>query len=95
MMFVLNFARTVGTNVQSGVAMPKSLGKLFTTHPHSVGETYGDHFLVAMSYAGRLFCASCAAFLHALLPFLCVTTASRSIQAMHDEMSRRSPNSNA
>ncbi len=42
-----------------------------------------------MSYAGRLFAASCAAFVHALLPFLFVTTASSAIKAMYANMTRR------
>ena len=52
--------------------MQTSISKMFTDHPHAVGESYGEHFGVAMSYAGKLFLASCAAFVHALLPFLFV-----------------------
>ena len=70
-------------------AMPNSLKDLFTDHPHAVGETYGEHFGVAMSYSGRLFAASCAAFMHALLPFLFVTTASRAIKGMYANMTSR------
>ena len=51
--------------------MSNSLKDLFTDHPHAVGETYFEHFGVAMSYSGKLFAASCAAFTHAFLPFLC------------------------
>jgi hypothetical protein len=42
-----------------------------------------------MSYSGRLFAASCAAFVHAFVPFLCVTTASRAIKAMYANMTSR------
>ena len=69
--------------------MRNSLPSLFTDHPHAVGETYAEHFGAAMSYAGRLFAASCAAFVHALLPFLFVTTASHAIKSMHANMTRR------
>jgi Family of unknown function (DUF6356) len=70
-------------------AMANSLKEMFTDHPHAVGESYGEHFGVAMSYSGRLFAASCAAFVHALLPFLCVTTASSAIKSMYANMTRR------
>jgi hypothetical protein len=69
--------------------MRRSLEDLFTDHPHAVGETYTQHFGVAMSYSGRLFAASCAAFVHAFLPFLCVTTASKAIKQMYANMTSR------
>ena len=69
--------------------MQPSLKDLFTAHPHAAGESYGEHFGVAMSYSGRLFLASCAAFVHAFLPFLCVTTASRAIKSMYANMTKR------
>jgi hypothetical protein len=62
--------------------MVHSLEELFTAHPRAVGESYGEHFGVAMSYSLRLFAAAGAAFVHAFLPFLCVTTASRAIKGM-------------
>ena len=69
--------------------MRHSIEDLFTAHPHAVGETYGEHFGVALSYSGRLFRASCAALVHAFLPFLCVTTASAAIKRMYADMTRR------
>jgi len=69
--------------------MGESLKSLFTSHPDAVGESYGEHFGVAMSYSGKLFAASCAAFVHALLPFLFVTTASSAIKKMYANMTRR------
>lgn len=69
--------------------MQTPIKSLFMEHPHAVGETYGEHFGVAMSYAGRLFLAACAAFVHALLPFLFVTTASNAIKGMYANMTKR------
>jgi len=69
--------------------MSHGIKEMFTDHPQAVGETYGEHFGVAMSYAGRLFLAACAAFVHALLPFLFVTTASRAIKSMYASMTNR------
>lgn len=65
------------------------LKTLFTHHPDSVGETYGQHFGVAMSYAGRMAVASFCAFVHALLPFLFEKTASTMIRGMVAEMDAR------
>ncbi len=70
--------------------MPQSsLSKLFTDHPHSVGESYGEHFGVAMHYSGRLFAASFCAFVHAFLPFCFEKTASTMIRKMVADMDRR------
>jgi hypothetical protein len=81
-------AATIAPKLFEG-STPMSLKSLFTDHPRDVGETYGEHFGVAMGYSGRLFVASCAAFVHAFLPFLCTTTASRAIKAMYANMTQR------
>jgi Family of unknown function (DUF6356) len=62
---------------------------LFTAHPHAVGESYGEHFGVAMRYSGRLFYASFCAFVHAFLPFAYEKTASTMIRGMVADMDRR------
>ena len=63
--------------------MPK---RLFTEHPASVGESYGEHLLVAGRFGGRLLLAGLACLVHALLPFLFVKTGSNAIRALHEEM---------
>jgi hypothetical protein len=67
------------------------LKRLMTDHPHSVGESYGEHMRVALSFAGPLAVASAAAFVHAFLPFLCVTTASRTVKKLHARIVSRAP----
>ena len=62
---------------------------LFTSHPDAVGESYGEHFGVAMQYSGRLFAASFCAFTHTFLPFLFEKTASSMIRKMVADMDRR------
>jgi Family of unknown function (DUF6356) len=62
---------------------------LFTSHPDSLRESYFQHLGHAMSYAGRLFAAAVCAFIHALLPFLFERTASNSIKAMYEDMTKR------
>ena len=62
------------------------LARLFTAHPRSVDETYGEHMVTSLSFAGPLFKAAAAALIHAFLPFLFVTTGSKTITALHDRM---------
>jgi hypothetical protein len=64
----------------------------FTAHPASVGETYGQHFRFALLFGTRMTLGGLAAALHALLPFLFITTASRvldELNAMRDRDARR------
>ena len=63
--------------------------RLFCEHPASVGETYGEHMRTALSFAVPLARASAAAFVHAVLPFAFVTTASRTVKGLNDRMTRR------
>ncbi len=66
-----------------------SLKRLFTEHPASVGETYREHMGVALSFALPLSKAALGAFVHAVFPFLCVTTASDTVKGLHARMTRR------
>ena len=52
---------------------------VFTEHPASAGETYGEHMRVALSFAVPLAKAAIAALVHAFLPFLFTTTASATV----------------
>lgn len=70
--------------------------RLFTEHPASVDETYGEHMVMAGSFGLRLLFASFACFVHALLPFAFEKTGSRMITHLHDRMvtnRRRTPES--
>ena len=49
----------------------------FTTHPHAVGETYGEHCAFACRYGARMTLGGLAAIVHGLMPFLFQTTGSR------------------
>jgi len=70
--------------------MRDTLDRCFLAHPRSVNETYVEHAGVAFRVAGRLFGASFAAAVHAIFPFLFVTTASTAIKTLHDEIAARS-----
>ncbi|MCE9640895.1 MAG: DUF6356 family protein [Betaproteobacteria bacterium] len=60
--------------------------KLFTEHPATVGETYFEHLGAAASFAGWMLLATLACAIHAIFPFLCVTTGSSIIKRLHDRM---------
>ncbi len=58
----------------------------FNEHPSSVDETYGEHMKVAMHFSGQLALASIKAAVHALLPWMCCTSASRKVAELNHEM---------
>ena len=60
--------------------------KLFTEHPASVGESYGEHLAMATGFGLRMILGGIACLIHGLLPFLFVKTGSRQIGALHDIM---------
>ncbi len=66
-----------------------SLTTLFTRHPEAVGESYGEHFGVAIRYSGRMLVASFCALVHAFLPFCFEKTASTMVRRMVADMDRR------
>ena len=59
------------------------LRRMFTAHPASVGETYSEHFMVAFTIGRRMAMGAVVCLVHALLPFLFVTTGSRIIGDLH------------
>jgi Family of unknown function (DUF6356) len=69
--------------------MHATLHRLFLSHPQAVDESYGEHFLFAIGFAARLLGAGLAALVHAVIPCLFETTASRMILEMHDRIARR------
>lgn len=64
----------------------KGLLRPFTEHPASVGETYFEHLCRAAGFAFSMLVAGIACLIHALLPFLFVTTGSRTVTKLHDRM---------
>jgi len=62
------------------------LRRLFLDHPASVNESYPEHMGVAAGFGWALLKASCACFVHALVPGLCERTGSRIITRLHSRM---------
>ena len=60
--------------------------RLFTAHPASGGETYGEHLAMASGFGFRMIAGGIACLIHGLLPFLFVKTGSAQIAQLHDAM---------
>lgn len=69
--------------------MSARLAKLFLDHPAAVNETYFGHMMFAGWFASKLFMAGFAALIHAFLPFLFETTASRIIRELYERTHNR------
>ena len=63
-----------------------AVSRAFAEHPASVGESYGEHFVVAGNFGWCLFKASLACFVHAVLPFAFEKTGSKAIAELHMRM---------
>ena len=61
---------------------------LFTAHPVSVGESYGEHFAFALAFGVRMTLGGVAAVVHAVFPFLFITTASRTLDELNARRAR-------
>ena len=59
------------------------MSKLFTAHPSSVGDTCAQHGYFALLFGARMAIDGLAAMVHALFPFLFVTTASRALDELN------------
>lgn len=62
---------------------------LFLDHPASVEESYVQHMRFAFGFAVWLFVAAGAALIHAIVPALCETTASRILKRLHGRIEAR------
>ena len=65
------------------------MDRLFFDHPRGVGESYGEHFLFALTFAFTLFLAAGAALVHALIPAACEHTASRLVAQLYERTRNR------
>lgn len=65
------------------------LKSLFLSHPAACGESYFKHARFALGASATLFGAAFAALIHALVPALFKTTASRTVIRLYPVMSHR------
>jgi len=59
---------------------------VFTDHPASVGESYGEHLKVATGFGFALIASGLACLVHGLVPALFVRTGSDTVTRLHDRM---------
>jgi len=69
--------------------MVRAFARIFIDHPRSVDETYFEHMRFAGWFAVRLLMAGGAAIVHAVIPCLFESTASRMIAQMHERLASR------
>ena len=62
------------------------LQTLFTEHPGSVGESYGQHLGQASRFGVRMILGGLACLVHGVLPFLFMRTGSTTIAELHHRM---------
>ncbi len=65
--------------------MPRS----FVDHPHSVGETYREHFAAASGFGLRLIGAGLACLVHACVPAWFMRSGSQAVRALARELDER------
>ena len=67
--------------------------RLFTDHPATVNESYGQHFASAMGFGFRMIWGGIICLVHAVIPGVCCTKGSDMICDLHDRMvtNRRRP----
>jgi hypothetical protein len=58
----------------------------FQEHPESVGESYAEHWLAAMSFAAALAICAVTCAVHAFIPGLFKHRASACVARLHERM---------
>jgi len=61
----------------------------FTKHPHSIGESYFEHLKVALSYGFKMVLGGIACIIHAFIPFLFESTASKITVQLYEHINKR------
>ncbi len=62
------------------------LNRLFLDHPREMGQSYFEHQRNAFGYAGSMFAAAIACFVHGLVPALFLHTGSRVVARLSELM---------
>ena len=68
--------------------MLENLKSLFTTHPISVNLTYFEHFKLSLSFGLLLSTASFKAFIHAIFPFIFITSTTDTICDIENQLNK-------
>ncbi len=63
--------------------------RLMTEHPSSVGESYLEHLMFATRFGASMIVGGLACCVHGVQPFLCTSTGSRTVLALHESIQSR------
>ena len=66
--------------------MLKVLHNLFTKHPNSINLTYFEHLILSLSFSLSLSFASLKAFIHAIFPFIFITSTTDTIYNIDNQL---------
>ena len=64
----------------------------FTKHPHSVGETYLEHMIIAFNTAMKIQLVVLIILIHAIFPFLFEQTGGDEIEKINNDLQNRRSN---
>jgi hypothetical protein len=65
------------------------INRLFLSHPRSVGESFGEHFAIALHFGSSMLAGGAACLVHAFIPALFPKSASRRIKRLNLELAER------
>jgi len=71
--------------------MTQPIRQWFLAHPRSIGETYPEHFGVALRFGITMVSGGLACLVHALVPALFERTGSTTVKRLYAEMVARQP----
>jgi hypothetical protein len=66
----------------------------FTKHPTEIGESYAEHFGVAMRFGLRMIGGGLGCLVHAVFPFLCERTGSETVRGLNSTLCKRADKPN-
>jgi hypothetical protein len=71
--------------------MSNLIDRWFAEHPRSVGETYAEHFGLAVRFGLSMLAGGLACLVHALFPKLFERTGSTTVKRLYAELAARQP----
>lgn len=67
------------------------IDRFFLAHPRSVGESYGEHAMVAARFGFTMIVGGAACVIHSIFPNIFPRTASDAVKRLYAQMQARQP----
>lgn len=64
-------------------------GRLFSDHPRSIGESYGEHAVTAARFGLRMVAGGVRCLVHAVIPGIHERAASDCVRELHGQLEKR------